>query len=44
MEYEQEILHLQNLGLSQNGPHESLSFREKNIDNPTLDFILNNLK
>lgn len=44
MEYEKEILHLQNLELSQNGPHKSLSFREKNIDNPTLDFILNNLK
>jgi hypothetical protein len=44
MEYEKVILHLHNLGLSQNGPHESLSFRDKNIDNPTLDFILNNLK
>ncbi|MGB5652463.1 MAG: flavohemoglobin expression-modulating QEGLA motif protein [Robiginitalea sp.] len=44
MEYEKDILHLQNLGLSRNGPYESLSFREKKIDNPTLDFILNNLK
>jgi uncharacterized protein (TIGR02421 family) len=44
MEYEKEILHLQNLGLSRNGPYESESFLKKRIDNPTLDFILNNLK
>jgi uncharacterized protein (TIGR02421 family) len=44
MEYEKEILHLQNLGLSRNGPHESGSFLKKRINNPTLDFILNNLK
>ncbi len=44
MEYESEILHLQSLGLSQHSAHESHSFLEKRIDNPTLDFILNNLK
>lgn len=44
MEYEKEITHLQRLGLSLNGPYQSESFLEKRIDNPTLDFILNNLK
>jgi uncharacterized protein (TIGR02421 family) len=44
LEYEKEIEHLQQLGLSLDGPYRSESFLEKKTDNPTLDFILNNLK
>lgn len=44
MDFEHQIGYLQKLGLAIKGPHTSLSFKEKRNTNPTLDFILNNLK
>ncbi len=44
LEYEETIKYLQGLGLADGITHNNNAFLEKNIDNPTLDFILNNLK
>ncbi|MBC2840504.1 flavohemoglobin expression-modulating QEGLA motif protein [Robiginitalea sp. SC105] len=44
LDYEKPIAYLQELGLAVKGPYQCLSFREKRNQNPTLDFILNNLK
>ena len=44
MDFEHQIGYLQKLGLAIKVPHTSLSFKEKRNTNPTLDFILNNLK
>lgn len=44
LDYERQIAYMQRLGLAVEGPHRCLSFREKRNTNPTLDFILNNLK
>ncbi|MDC6354011.1 MULTISPECIES: flavohemoglobin expression-modulating QEGLA motif protein [Robiginitalea] len=44
LDFEKQIAYLQDIGLAVKGPHDCLSFRDKRNTNPTLDFILNNLK
>jgi uncharacterized protein (TIGR02421 family) len=44
LDYEKHIAYLTELGLAGEGPYRSLSFARKCNTNPTLEFILNNLK
>jgi hypothetical protein len=44
LDYEKHIAYLTELGLAGEGPYRSLSFARNRNTNPTLDFILNNLK
>ena len=44
LEYEDAVKYLQGLGLADNITYHNNAFKEKKIDNPTLDFILDNLK
>ncbi len=44
LEYEETLSYLKNLGLAQGITHTNNAFVEKQSQNPTLDFILDNLK
>ena len=44
LEYEDAIKYLQNLGLAERITYKNHAYKEKTVQNKTLDFILNNLK
>ncbi|WP_158978424.1 flavohemoglobin expression-modulating QEGLA motif protein [Cellulophaga sp. L1A9] len=44
MDYEADIVNLQNLGLASPITHRNIAFKENKNENTTLDFILNHLK
>ncbi|MEX0289105.1 MAG: flavohemoglobin expression-modulating QEGLA motif protein [Flavobacteriaceae bacterium] len=44
LDYEEQIKYLQSLGLAEDIKYRNLAYAEKLSNNPTLDFILNNLK
>tara|TARA_R110002050_G_scaffold56512_1_gene127015 strand:+ start:115554 stop:116726 length:1173 start_codon:yes stop_codon:yes gene_type:complete len=44
MDYESDIIHLQNLGLANPITHRNVAYNQNKNENKTLDFILNHLK
>lgn len=44
MDYESDIVHLQNLGLANPITHRNVAYSQNKNENKTLDFILNHLK